>query len=277
MASRKCLICSDSFSGRRDAKTCSARCRKRLQKVKWSFMSAPAKRQLAKTLILLFVGVFSILGISISQSAKPATAATSNYLNFQSRLLTSGGAVVADGNYNIEFKITNDISSADGGTGACSGSCLWRETRQNSNSQGVRVVNGYLSVNLGSVTSFPAINWDQQLYLTMNIAGTGVGASPTYDGEMSPRITLTALPYAFRAGTLAKTDGSGNVGTLSFNTTANTPVITLPDATGTVCLQTSASCGFLSSTTGVQLQGSTPGSPQTGHFNISGTLPEPAC
>jgi predicted nucleic acid-binding Zn ribbon protein len=271
MASRKCLICSDSFSGRRDAKTCSARCRKRLQKVKWSFMSAPAKRQLAKTLILLFIGVFSILGISIGQNTKTATAATSNYLNFQSRLLTSGGAVVADGNYNIEFKITNDISSADGGTGACSGSCLWRETRQNSNSQGVRVVNGYLSVNLGSVTSFPAINWDQQLYLTMNIAGTSVGASPTYDGEMSPRITLTALPYAFRAGTLAKTDGSGNVGTLSFNTTANTPVITLPDATGTVCLQTSTSCGFLSSTTGVQLQGSTPGSPQTGNLNISGT------
>jgi hypothetical protein len=234
-------------------------------------MAAPAKRQLAKTLVVLFVGVFSILGIVIGQSTKTATAATSSYLNFQSRLLTSTGSVVADGNYNIEFKITNDISSSDGGTGACSGSCLWRETRQNSNSQGVRVVNGYLSVNLGSVTSFPAINWDQQLYLTMNIAGTGTGASPTYDGEMSPRITLTALPYAFRAGTLAKTDGSGNVGTLSFNTTANTPVITLPDATGTVCLQSSSSCGFLTSTTGVQLQGSSPGSPQTGHFNISGT------
>jgi hypothetical protein len=271
MASRKCLICSSSFSGRRDAKTCSARCRKRLQKVKWSFLPVPAKRQLVKTLMVLFVGMFSIVGISLSQSAKPVSAATSSYLNFQSRLLTSSGAVVADGNYNIEFKITNDISSADGGTGACSGSCLWRETRQNSNSQGVRVVNGYLSVNLGSVTSFPAINWDQQLYLTMNIAGTGVGASPTYDGEMSPRVTLTALPYAFRAGTLAKTDGSGNVGTLSFNTTANTPVITLPDATGTVCLQSSSSCGFLTSTTGVQLQGSTPGSQQTGHFNISGT------
>jgi hypothetical protein len=278
MAAKKCLICNIPFCGRRDAKTCSARCRKRLQKVRLSFYVAPVKKQLAKTLLILFVGCISALAGIVGIKPAPATAATSSYLNFQSRLLTNTGTVVADGTYNIEFKITSDLSSADGGTGACSGSCLWRETRQNSNSQGVRVVNGYLSVNLGSVTSFPStINWDQQLYLTMNIAGTGSGASPTYDGEMSPRITLTAMPYAFRAGTLAKTDGSGNIGTLSFSSVTNNPVITLPNETGTVCTTGSVCSGYqaagtyLTSTTGVQLQGSTPGSAQSGNFNVSGS------
>jgi hypothetical protein len=288
MAAKKCLICNSPFTGRRDAKTCSARCRKRLQKVRWSFYGGPIfqEREFAKSmprqntvvykktpeeervrgwrkgmlpLFGLLVGLGFLLNIIL---ATPATAATSSsYLNFQSRLLTNTGSVVPDGNYNIEFKIDNDISSSDGGTGACSGSCLWRETRQNSNSQGVRVVNGYMSVNLGSVTSFPAINWDQQLYLTMNIGGTGTGGSPSYDGAMSPRITLTALPYAFIAGQLAQTSGA-NRGTLSFAGVTNNPNLLLPDvASGTV----------LVSTTGVQLQGSTPGTQQTGNFNISGT------
>jgi hypothetical protein len=289
MAAKKCLICNSPFSGRRDAKTCSPRCRKRLQKVRLSFYAGPVfrERALEKSLshqstvvykdsprkdervrgwkkgMLPIIGILFGLGFLLNLLlASPATAATSsNYLNFQSRLLTNTGSVVADGNYNIEFKIDNDVSSSDGGTGACSGSCLWRETRQNSNAQGVRVVNGYLSVNLGSVTSFPAINWDQQLYLTMNIAGTGTGASPTYDGAMSPRITLTALPYAFTAGQLAQTSGA-NRGTLSFAGVTTNPNLLLPDvASGTV----------LVSTTGVQLQGSTPGTQQTGSFNISGT------
>jgi hypothetical protein len=122
MAAKKCLICNCPFSGRRDAKTCSAKCRKRLQKVRWSFYVTPAKKQLAKTLLILFVGAISALVGIFGTRPSPATAASSSYLNFQSRLLTSTGALVADGNYNIEFKITNDISSADGGTGACSGS-----------------------------------------------------------------------------------------------------------------------------------------------------------
>jgi hypothetical protein len=270
MAAKKCLICNSPFSGRKDAKTCSARCRKRLQKVRWSFYAAPAKKQLAKTLLLFLVGGISALMGVVGTKPAPASAATSSYLNFQSRLLSNTGNVIPDGNYNIEFKIYKSLASGASVQGTCVGGgtddCLWMETRTSGNK--VRVVNGYMSVNLGSVTSFPAINWDQQLYLTMNIGGTG---SPGWDGEMSPRITMTALPYAFRAAQLAKTDGSGNVGTLSFNTTANSPVIVLPDASGTVCLQSSSSCGFLTSTTGVQLQGSTPGTPQTGNLNISGT------
>ncbi|MBI4034364.1 hypothetical protein HY380_00530 [Candidatus Saccharibacteria bacterium] len=34
MALKKCLICSSRFEGRRDAKTCTPRCRKRLQQIR---------------------------------------------------------------------------------------------------------------------------------------------------------------------------------------------------------------------------------------------------
>src|SRR5436190_11107809 len=99
----------------------------------------------------VFVAVF------VSVIAPAQAASTSSNLNFQARILGINGTVVPDGNYNIDFKIYN-ADSTTGSVGTCSGACLWEETRKNSNSQGVQVINGYFSVNLGSVTSFPAIN-----------------------------------------------------------------------------------------------------------------------
>lgn len=40
MAIRKCIICGCGFQARRDAKTCSARCRKRLQLIKFSLQNS---------------------------------------------------------------------------------------------------------------------------------------------------------------------------------------------------------------------------------------------
>jgi hypothetical protein len=234
------------------------------------------KRLLARTravyiwLMAPILGFAVFLAVFVTLASPLATAATSSNLNFQARLMGNNGTPVADGTYNIDFKLYN-ADSTTGSVGTCSSACLWEETRKNSNSQGVQVINGYFSVNLGSVTSFPAINWDQQLWLTMNIGGTSSGASPTWDGEMQNSghsIALTAIPYSFIAGQLAKTSGA-NRGTLSFGTVANNPAITLPDASGTVCLQSATACGFelTSGTDFIRNQTSL----QTADFNISGT------
>src|SRR6185312_16248329 len=157
-----------------------------------------------KALAVALMGLF-VISLGIFTGARPVQAATSSSLNFQARLLTNTGAVVPDGNYNIVFKLYDlDGSTGPNNTNCTSNAhCLWTEVRQNSNSQGVQVINGYFSVNLGSVTAFGgSINWDQQLWLTMNIGGTSVGASPTWDGEMQNSghsIALTALPYSFVA------------------------------------------------------------------------------
>lgn len=104
-------------------------------------------------------------------------AATVSTLNFQARLHNTSGGLVADGTYSIQFKLYN----VSGG-----GVAEWTETQPS-----VTVKAGYLSVALGSATAFPGtIDWSEEHWLTMNVNG---------DGEMNPRLKLTAVPYAFRA------------------------------------------------------------------------------
>ncbi len=186
--------------------------------------------------VLLTLLFLLVSGVGLLQP-RTAHAVTSNTINFQARLEQPSGAIVDDGNYNVEFKLYN---AASGGT------ALWTEDYLNSATQGVRIANGYLTVNLGAITAFPGtISWDQQLYVSMNIGGTSTG-SPTWDGEMSPRLKLTAVPYAFQAksATQLQTQSGANVATLSFTTPTATDSIALPDASGTVCLDNSAACGF---------------------------------
>lgn len=208
-------------------------------------------------------------------SPKSTFAATDSTLNFQGRLQSSTGSIVADGTYSLDFKIYKSLASGASAQGTCSGGstddCLWEETYTGANKVTVRA--GYFSVYLGSLTAFntyTTINWDQSLWLTMNVYNTG---SSSWDGEMSPRMQLSAVPYAFRAGQLAKLTGS-NTSTLDFAAQTAANALLLPNESGTLCVETSVNCGFAPSSGGsgyVQLQGSTPGTAQTGNFNISGT------
>lgn len=203
---------------------------------------------------LLVFGVLSILLAVPLLFAQPAQAATNNTLNFQARLHTAGGAVVPDGYYNVEFKL---YSASSGG------SALWTETWYDTNGAAanndfrVKVRNGYLTANLGSVTSFPAINWDQDLWLTMNIGGTSQ-TSPDYDGEMNPRLKLTGIPYAFKAGQLAKFNSTtGYTSTLQLqDPTGGNQNFIIPDqgAAGTYNLLTTAAAGaaYIQNTTTTQ-------------------------
>jgi hypothetical protein len=185
------------------------------QKIKWL---AQPLRTVVLGLFVVFACTLLAIAIGLIRPAQ-TIAATSNNINFQARLENSGGAIAADGYYNAEFKL---YSVSSGGTAE------WTEDWTYSNGSSVcngpngsgdcriRVANGYLTANLGSITSFPGtINWNQQQWLTMNIGGTAGSGTITWDGEMSPRLLLTAVPYAFQAGQLGTTNGS-NVATLSF-------------------------------------------------------------
>lgn len=193
--------------------------------------SIDLKQKIIKTIYVAIMGAVCLFSF-VAMLQREVQAAPSSHLNFQARLLSGSGAIVPDGNYHVEFKLYDEVTG---------GTLLWTETRSTGNL--VTVKNGYLSVYLGSVTAFPStINWDNQLWLTMNIGGSGGAAS--WDGEMNPRIKLTAVPYAFQAGQLAKTSGA-NRGTLAFDTVANNPDLILPDESGTLCVQGSANCGFI--------------------------------
>lgn len=173
-------------------------------------------------LTVILSGVFS--GLSRPHAAYAQTPNTT--LNFQARILNSSGSLVPDGDYHFEFKIYDTVSSGGTAQGACSGNCLWMETRTGGNV--VRVVNGYVSVSLGSVTAFPSnIPWGNNLYATMRVGGNS--GSPSWDTEMTNsgnRMKLSVVPVAFVANNVA----SG--ATSSASTNSNSVTIQSGNASG---------------------------------------------
>lgn len=158
-------------------------------------------------LLLLAVVVLSLLAFAtvMPRSSRAATG-INEQLNYQARLLNAAGATVADGTYNMRFKIYQDGTGCEStGSSPCGGTLKWTETRESTNK--VTVKNGYFSVQLGSVTPFAAnVDWNQDsLWLSIDIGGTG---TPTYDGEMLPFRRLSAVPYALNAKQLGGLDWS---------------------------------------------------------------------
>jgi len=142
---------------------------------------------------MLIVFIFSF-------SATFAHAAFNPEINYQGKLTGTTNAAVADGSYSIRFNLY---------TTATGGSPVWTETWCNtSNCAGngtgpdnrIRITNGLFSTMLGSTTAFSGVDFNQTLYLGIEIGGSN--ASTTWDGEMSPRKILGAVPAAFVAQTL---------------------------------------------------------------------------
>ncbi len=158
--------------------------------------------------LTLLMGSFFLL----TNSGTPAYAATgiNKTINFQGRLYNAQGATVPDGYYNVQFKIyqDGDGQSAGNSTGSPAGTLKWTEDHLNAASQGVTVKNGFMSVELGSVTPFgTSIDWNQDtLWLSLNIGNTNVSCTPfascSGDGEMLPMKRLSSVPYALNSAQL---------------------------------------------------------------------------
>jgi hypothetical protein len=214
--------------------------------------------------VILMTLVFAVTYL-VAMTPTTAAAAANATLNFQARLESSSGAIAPDGTYTISFHLFNAASSSGSTDTGCGSdaNCEWTEEYTGGNA--IHVANGYLTVNLGSITAFPStINWGQQQYLTIDIYNSGTSS---WDGQMSPRLPLTAVPSAFAV--ISTINSGGYNSTLSLTqpgsgVTGNENFV-VPDmgAAGTYTLLTSGNA--------VQLQNSTPGTQQTGYFNISGT------
>lgn len=159
-----------------------------------------------KLFLAILLLVFAISGtvFALNRVANAQVANTSNKaISFSARLKGANGQTAPDGLYNVSFRLYSD---SEGGVP------LWTETFYDENGIGagqdnrIRISNGYLQAKLGSRTPFTStINWDGDLWLTMNIGGTtqvGNTNNIPWDGEMSPRIQLNAVPYALSAGSL---------------------------------------------------------------------------
>ncbi|HWQ60460.1 MAG TPA: hypothetical protein VN420_04960, partial [Candidatus Fimivivens sp.] len=185
--------------------------------------------------IALYSGILVILGIfSFSQEALAATGINSQ-INFQGKVVNTDGTNVANGNYNMIFRVY---------TASSGGSAIWTET-WNSGTAQVGVTDGIFQVALGTYTSFPGsidFNTDN-IYLTVEFNG---------NGEMSPRIRFTAVPYAFNAEKVSGLTVTDTTGTL---TVANGKTVSFADAFTTsgaypLTLTTTASTSLTLPTTG---------------------------
>jgi hypothetical protein len=150
-------------------------------------------------------------------------------INFQGKLVNNPlGTNVTNSSYSIVFTLYNNPNVGQG-------TALWTET------QNVTTVDGIFRVALGSVTAFPAnfnFNWDG-LYL-----GIKVGA----DTEMTPRVQMAAVPFAFNAQQVAGLtvqDAAGLASTSGTLQVANAKTVKFADAFTTANAMT-----FGSGTTG---------------------------
>lgn len=124
-----------------------------------------------KTKSTIFSGIITMvflffLGFSTADAAIPYT------INYQGYLTDSTGLPV-NGTVSMTFSLY---------TGAVGGTALWTET------QNVDVSGGIYSVILGSFTSLTPLAFDVPYWL-----GVQVGT----DAEMTPRVQLTSVGYAF--------------------------------------------------------------------------------
>ena len=141
-----------------------------------------------KKILNFFAGLVIVLMI-FSFFSPIVFAAFNKQINYQGKLTDASNVAVPNGTYNMEFKL---YTVSTGGT------AIWTETRTSPNQ--VTVTNGLFSVMLGSVSSLAGVDFNQTLYLGVNIGGTG--ATPVWDGEMAPRKILGAVPAAFTAETV---------------------------------------------------------------------------
>ncbi|NTW13692.1 MAG: hypothetical protein HGA31_01535, partial [Candidatus Moranbacteria bacterium] len=187
------------------------------------------------SIIVLLVGILSMLGVF--SYSRPAFSATgiNNQINFQGKIVNTDGTNVTSGNYNMIFRAY---------TASSGGSAVWTET-WNSGTAQVSVTDGVFQVALGTHTSLPGsidFNTDN-IYLTVEFNG---------NGEMSPRIRFTAVPYAFNAEKVSGLTVTDTTGTL---TIANGKTISFADAFTTsgafpLTLTTTASTSLNLPTTG---------------------------
>jgi hypothetical protein len=169
----------------------------------FSFLQQKKTLKLREAFVLIFIFFSVLFPFSVLK------AAINKQINYQGKLTTSAGVAVANGTYNMEFILYDDptLSGVH---------ILWTETRTGVDK--VQVTNGLFSVMLGEVTSLAGVDFNQTLYLGVNIGGTG---TPGWDGEMTPRKKLGAVPSAVVAEGALNIIG-GAAGTIPYQSAADT-------------------------------------------------------
>jgi hypothetical protein len=152
---------------------------------------------LAVGLIPVLLSATFLLPLSLFTSA--AYAAPNPEINYQGKLTNASNVAVPDGTYHMRFWLLTSPTAA-------TTTAIWSEDRSTAAGDRVTVRNGLFSVMLGSSTPLTGVDFNQTLYLGVEVGGSA--GSPSWDGEMSPRKILGTVPTAFEADRLDGLTGS---------------------------------------------------------------------
>lgn len=207
---------------------------------------------------VVFVMFASCVALALANHTPTYAAQTVPYkINFQGRLTDSTGTPLADGNYNMTFRI---YSAASGGT------ALWTEVRSSS-TQMVALSGGLFSVQLGDVTALsPSMFTSYPLYVEVEMPTpatdtcTTAGCASYTEGAMTPRQAIASSPYAMNADTLDGNDlssfslvGQSNTYTANnlFKTSTNSSAaFAVQESNGTSLLAVDTNGGTVTAGTG---------------------------
>jgi hypothetical protein len=145
------------------------------------------------------VGVFAAFALSSLVTMPIAHAATgiNATIHYQGKVSSINGTAVANGAYNMRFKIYDALSA---------GTLLWTET-WNTSTQRVTMTGGLFSVALGThVTMTGSVNFNtDNLYLQVEF---DPGNDDAYEETFAPRRRFSSVPYAHNANTLDGLDSA---------------------------------------------------------------------
>lgn len=189
--------------------------------------------------LLLVLAVGSLYMGIFSASTANAVQTAPYKINYQGRLTNSSGVPVADGQYNMTFRL---FSVASGG------SSVWSAVHETTDR--VTVTNGQFSVQLGSVAASPlspALFDEYPLYLEVELPTPATATCSTAscanysEGPMTPRQPLGSSAYAMNSDTLDGIDGSSYARRDATNTfTANQLVKPSADSSSALVVQNTA-------------------------------------
>ncbi len=147
----------------------------------------PTRGNLLFTLLVVVSLLWAGRAGAVSLGSTVITPSTGT-IPYQGRLADAAGAPLT-GIYSMVFRLYNTDTA---------GSPLWEETWTSTNS--IHVTDGLFNVMLGSLNALPQglFNANNSLWL-----GLAVGA----DAEMTPRVQLGSVPYAFRANLADRATG----------------------------------------------------------------------
>ncbi|MBN2564205.1 MAG: hypothetical protein JXB46_00680 [Candidatus Eisenbacteria bacterium] len=105
-----------------------------------------------------------------------AAADISPHMSYQGILSDDNGNVVPDGAYTFQFSLYEQSSG---------GTPIWSELQM------LEIEDGMINVILGQVSPLTTLMYDEPYWLGISIEG---------EAELTPRVELTTVPYAARAG-----------------------------------------------------------------------------